>query len=185
VWGVYKARCLICRQRGLGRPTPCLYRHQTSILMCCHDALAWAQGLLKPLVSPIYTFCTISKVTGTNIKFSRNHNFRGLLVVWARSRVAGHEITSRCASGQADGACARVGVRETKALSEFSRQRGGEGRLVSRQRGALGAAMLVHKGWAPFVLGDSLLWLGRWPALPGHGLLNTHPSPIYTFCTKS
>ncbi|KAJ0526458.1 hypothetical protein HanHA300_Chr09g0323461 [Helianthus annuus] len=32
-------------------------------LVCFHLALAWAQGLLKPLVSPIYTFCTKSKVT--------------------------------------------------------------------------------------------------------------------------
>ena len=69
--------------------------------MCFHLTLAWAQGLLKPLVSPIYTFCTKSKVTGTDINFTRNHNFRGLLVVEAHSLVAGHEITSSCASGQA------------------------------------------------------------------------------------
>jgi len=38
---------------------------------------AWSARIwhLNSLYPPIYTFCTKSKVTGTDIKFLRNHNF--------------------------------------------------------------------------------------------------------------
>ena len=45
------------------------------LISCALIHLPWALGLLKPLVSPIYTFCTKTEVTGTDINFLRNHNF--------------------------------------------------------------------------------------------------------------
>jgi hypothetical protein len=58
--------------------------------------LSRALGLLKPHVSLIYTYFTKSIVTGTDIKFSRIDNFRGLLLV-------GPMYTSRCARNQVVG----------------------------------------------------------------------------------
>jgi hypothetical protein len=69
-------------------------------------------GVAQAPCSPIYTLCTKGKVTGTDIKT----NFRGLLVVGAKSL---------------------VGVRETKAPGCFARVRGQGGPWFSVTYAAL------------------------------------------------
>ena len=132
------------------------------LISCALRAPRRAMGLLKPHVSLIYTFSAKSRVTGTDIKNLRNHNF---------------EV---CCSL---GLCTRVVVRETKWLGDNPRQRGWEGHLVLGSVACLGLfSSCTRLGQPCFSATKASLAL---PSLTQARPSNTHPSPIYTFSTKS